>query len=211
MQEISKKAQKKASGQSHPDKPQKEGLRERKQRETRQLIAQTALNLFLQQGYDNTTLDTIAEAAGISRRTFFAYYKSKDDIILAWQTTSWQEMLDELRQVSALLTPLNAVRQIMVAHATRYQSQNMKALDQVMLASETLISRKQAAYAIQEAALFETLCEIWPEQAQSSLRIVAMLSVGAMRLALEAWRRDMDTQTVAACLDETFAQIQSEI
>jgi aspartate aminotransferase-like enzyme len=49
--------------------PPPEGLRERKQRETRQRIAAVALRLFLADGYDSTTLEAIAAAAGISRRT----------------------------------------------------------------------------------------------------------------------------------------------
>ena len=62
-----------------------EGLRERKRRETLQRIAEAGLKLFVTNGYDATTLETIAEAAGISRRTFFYYFKSKEDILLAWQ------------------------------------------------------------------------------------------------------------------------------
>jgi AcrR family transcriptional regulator len=54
-----------------------EGLRERKKRETLQRIAETGLKLFIAQGYEGTTLEAIAEAAGISRRTFFYYFKSK--------------------------------------------------------------------------------------------------------------------------------------
>ena len=44
-----------------------EGLRERKRRETSRRIAETGLKLFLKNGYENTTLDEIAAAAGISR------------------------------------------------------------------------------------------------------------------------------------------------
>ncbi len=63
-----------------------EGVRERKRRETRQRIAETALRLFLANGYENTSLDTIAAEAGISRRTFFSYFKSKEDILFVWQS-----------------------------------------------------------------------------------------------------------------------------
>jgi AcrR family transcriptional regulator len=49
-------------------------------------IAETGLRLFMTDGYENTTLEAIAEAAGISRRTFFYYFKSKEDIILVWQS-----------------------------------------------------------------------------------------------------------------------------
>src|SRR5829696_3259461 len=64
--------------------PSKEGTRERKQRETRFRIAESGLRLFMENGYDGTTVEAIAQAAGISRRTFFAYFKSKDEILFAW-------------------------------------------------------------------------------------------------------------------------------
>ena len=48
---------------------------------TRQDVARAALALFARQGYDETTVDQIAGAVGISRRTFFRYYESKPDVV----------------------------------------------------------------------------------------------------------------------------------
>src|ERR1700732_3531567 len=63
----------------------KNGLRARKRRETRQRIAKTGLKLFVRKGYDATTLEAIAAAAGISARTFFYYFKTKDEVLQFWQ------------------------------------------------------------------------------------------------------------------------------
>jgi AcrR family transcriptional regulator len=49
--------------------------------EVRQRIADAGRDLFLTQGYDRTTVDAIAERAGVARRTFFRYFRSKDDVI----------------------------------------------------------------------------------------------------------------------------------
>jgi AcrR family transcriptional regulator len=49
--------------------------------DTRARIAASAFELFAAQGYDGTTVDAIAERAGIARRTFFRYFRSKDDVI----------------------------------------------------------------------------------------------------------------------------------
>jgi AcrR family transcriptional regulator len=49
--------------------------------DTRARIAAAAFDLFAAQGYDGTTVDAIAERAGIARRTFFRYFRSKDDVI----------------------------------------------------------------------------------------------------------------------------------
>jgi AcrR family transcriptional regulator len=57
------------------------GLRERKKQKTRWAIQQHALRLFVEQGYDATTVEQIAEAAEISQSTFFRYFKTKEDVV----------------------------------------------------------------------------------------------------------------------------------
>jgi AcrR family transcriptional regulator len=57
------------------------GLRERNKQRTREEIARAAHELFVERGYNATTLPDIAEAAGVSTRTIFAYFPSKEDIL----------------------------------------------------------------------------------------------------------------------------------
>lgn len=58
-----------------------EGLRERKKRRRRAAIASAALRLFEKQGFRNTTIAQIAEAADVSPRTVFAYFPTKEDLL----------------------------------------------------------------------------------------------------------------------------------
>ena len=58
------------------------GLRERKKIKTRAAIQQHALRLFRQQGYEQTTVEQIAEAAEVSPSTFFRYFPTKEDVVL---------------------------------------------------------------------------------------------------------------------------------
>jgi AcrR family transcriptional regulator len=57
------------------------GLRERKKLRTRQTIVEVALRLFAEQGYAETTLSEIADAAEVSTSTFFNYFPAKDAIV----------------------------------------------------------------------------------------------------------------------------------
>ncbi|HVH64290.1 MAG TPA: TetR family transcriptional regulator [Candidatus Dormibacteraeota bacterium] len=57
------------------------GLRERKKMRTRAAIQKEAFRLFLDHGYDETTIEDIAEAADISPSTFFNYYPSKEAVV----------------------------------------------------------------------------------------------------------------------------------
>lgn len=187
------------------------GTRERKHEETRRRIAEAGLRLFLMHGYAETTVDAIAEEAGISRRTFFAYFKTKDELILAWQMAEWDAIWATLLTVSPDETPLDAVRSKLMAHAAQYQSEQMVAIDQVIRSSETLTSRKLATYALQEEALYDVLRQVWRQpQRQAALRAVAMLSIGAMRLAIEAWGKQPNQRSPAEHLQEAFDTIEQE-
>jgi AcrR family transcriptional regulator len=58
------------------------GLRERKKQKTREAIQREAMRLFEKQGYDETTIEQIAEAADISPSTFFNYFPTKEDVVI---------------------------------------------------------------------------------------------------------------------------------
>ena len=62
-----------------PDTP---SLRERTRRAVHAEITATAMRLFAEQGFEATTIDQIAAEAGISRRSFFHYFGSKEDVVL---------------------------------------------------------------------------------------------------------------------------------
>jgi AcrR family transcriptional regulator len=58
-----------------------EGLRARTRGAVRAQLAELAIGLFIERGYDATTVDDIALAAGVSRRSFFRYFPTKDDVV----------------------------------------------------------------------------------------------------------------------------------
>jgi AcrR family transcriptional regulator len=58
------------------------GLRERKKARTREAISEAAIGLFLERGYDTVSVADVAAAAEVSKRTLFAYFPSKDDLVL---------------------------------------------------------------------------------------------------------------------------------
>ncbi len=59
-------------------------------------VARAALELFSRQGYDQTTVDEIAAAVGVSRRTFFRYFETKPDVV-------WGEFDAELARLADAL------------------------------------------------------------------------------------------------------------
>jgi AcrR family transcriptional regulator len=193
--------------------PKKEGRRERKRLETLRRIAETGLKLFIAHGYEGTTLEAIAEAAGISRRTFFYYFKSKEEVLLAWQGSGFVEALrPAMLEESPHQAPLDAVHHCLLKLISRYETKESIIVDRLLRSTEALRARKQAVYVDMEQALLGAMCELWPEpKRRASLRIVAMVSIGAMRLAMEIWRQENGKRSLAKYLRESFATLKAEI
>src|SRR5579884_1229292 len=63
--------------------PESQSLRERNKARARAEIADAALRLFSDRGFEAVTVDEIVSAAGVSRRTFFRYFETKEDALLA--------------------------------------------------------------------------------------------------------------------------------
>ncbi|TCU69363.1 TetR family transcriptional regulator [Bradyrhizobium sp. R2.2-H] len=186
-----------------------EGLRERKRRETLARIAEAGLKLFMTNGYEETTLEAIAEAAGISRRTFFYYFKSKEEILLAWQSHFTQLIRAAVIAEPSDQSPIDTVKNALLKLTGNYNSEQSLALDRVIRSSPALISASHAKYIAQEQAIFEALCVKWPQaKRRKSLRYVAMVAVGALRLAIESWSNDNGKRPPAAYLRESFANLQ---
>jgi AcrR family transcriptional regulator len=85
------------------------GRRERKKDEPRRALREAAHRLFAEKGFAQTTIDDITEAADVSRRTFFRYYDSKEDLLRTDVADLLPVMLAALRARPAEEPPLAAI------------------------------------------------------------------------------------------------------
>ena len=186
------------------------GLRERKRRETLQRITAAGMRLFIKQGYDHTTLDEIAAEAGISRRTFFYYFKSKDDILLSMQRSNSDTLAAAVRNAPKGKKPLETIRDAVIQVCEAIPAKEMIAIHRLMRSSEAVQARKHATYVENENAIVEALRERFPDpKRETSLRLVAMMSVGAMRLAVETLDKENGKRPLADIVREIYSTLDA--
>ena len=194
-------------------KPAKtEGLRERNRRATLQRIADVGMELFLANGFDATTLDEIAAAAGISRRTFFYYFRSKDDILLAHIAGDDDALRASIRDHTSAGEPIDVVREALLEMSARFQTSRTVAISRLIRESEVLSSRKHRNDLHREQVVYETLCELWPgKDRRDRLRLVAMAASGALRIAVDAWLEQGGKRQLTKYVQDAFANLKAAI
>ena len=153
--------------------------RQRKKTATRDRIRACALRLFREQGYDATTVEQIAAAAGVSHMTFFRYFPAKEDVALS---DSYDPLIAELIEQTPVTQPIiQRIRTVLVQGLRQVYDADRD----TMLAQNKLI--------VSTPALRERL---WASQIATQQLILQALSNGEPG-------PDTDFQakvTVAACL-----------
>jgi AcrR family transcriptional regulator len=186
------------------------GLRERKRQQTRERLTQVAMALFLERGFEATTLDDIAAAAEISRRSFFHYFASKEDIVFAWQDESTAALVAAVAARPANESMLAAAENAIAAMARHFEPGEAIAMARLKSDNPTLQARDQVKYERLERALAEALCKRTGHKTeQLQARLVAMIATGAMRIGGELWAAEGARANPEALVKRIFAAIRA--
>lgn len=89
----------------------KPGLRERKKQRTRAAISDAAIALFLEHGFNQVSVAQVAEAAEVSKRTLFAYFPTKEDLVVHRLADHETEAARVVRARPPRTAPLTALRE----------------------------------------------------------------------------------------------------
>ncbi|PDT01192.1 TetR family transcriptional regulator [Rhizobium chutanense] len=167
-----------------------EGRRERKRRQTRERIEQAAMTLFLQRGFEATTVEDITEAADVSKRSFFDYFPSKEEVVFAWQDSFADRLMAEIAARPARESSVAAVEAAISATVIASVDERGLALAELIHRTPALKARDQLKYARLEQKLAEALLlrkGSDPERAR--MRVLAAVVIGALRVGSELWQQ----------------------
>jgi AcrR family transcriptional regulator len=184
-------------------------LRERKKAETRQALASAAVHLADTLGPDGVTVEAIAESAGVSPRTFFNYFTSKEDAIVGITPAHSSELLADLVARPAGEPPLVALQATARAAAARLEAgaDDWMRRRALFHRHPTLAGRHAARLAEVERGMVEEIARrtgLDPDRDPYPALVVAA-ALGAIRVAIGAWTERSRPGPLAAHLDESFA------
>lgn len=173
-----------------------------------QRLENVALELFASQGFDETTVDELAVAGGVGRRTFFRYFPTKLDVVLG-------ELDDGLAALVAALAdepgddPVAAARAAFLA-INHYAAAELPALRRRLGLIEDvpeLAARATVRYRDWESALAADAARRWDDD-PASLRaqVFGRAVVASMRAVFSAWhgRPEADADALGGLVEEAF-------
>jgi len=112
-------------------------LAERKRQLVRDQLGEAALRLLASQGYEETTVEQIVAAAGVSRRTFFRYFKSKEDVIVGSVGDLSATIRAELAARPEQENPQSAIRAALAVAVEQLASEPEKSVPIIRLLFDT--------------------------------------------------------------------------
>lgn len=175
------------------DNPNRQGLRERKRVATHRRIADEAARLVADFGVAGTTVEAIADAADVSRATFFRYFDSKETAIAEGFSLPWVEYLlavmqsqpPELSPVDVLIATFAEIGQAFGGEAHDLALQQMR----IAQTSSALQAWLMAAYVKFELLIAEAITPRFPSLLPDDPRprLVGALAMTAIRIGLDEW------------------------
>ncbi|RIX30800.1 TetR/AcrR family transcriptional regulator [Amnibacterium setariae] len=164
----------------------------------RERLVLAAVDLFHEQGYDETTVAQIAERAGVTRSTFFRHFPDKRDVLVAGQAALSALLAEGIAEAPAGASPLDAVAEGLRRAAAVYGPMSREIaprLEAVMSASAELRDRNAQKAVGLAAAMEEAL--VARGAAPVVARLAAELGVLAHHRAFERWAAEPDATTEA--------------
>jgi AcrR family transcriptional regulator len=180
----------------------KANLQAHKQNLVRSVIFEAAIELFSTKGFDETTVEEVAQAAGVSRRSFFRYFASKDDLLAQNVVQYGVTLTAAIAACPASFTPLEIVRETVLSVAK--QTVAHPRTRQVIEISERSASARQA-HLSRLREVEDRVATAYAGRLKGATeddlrpRLLASLTLSVMSVAIFSWyrREYRDVSTVA--------------
>jgi AcrR family transcriptional regulator len=164
------------------------GLRETKKLRTREEIAGQAMRLFVQRGFDNVTVAEVAAAAGVSEKTVFNYFPTKEDLFFDEADERIAGIVAAIRERRAGVSVLESLRTMQLAECKRLCSPGFAYFAKIIESSPALQAKELEVMARIVQALTDAIADEL-DLDERDARIAAGLIVSVHRQYFRAARK----------------------
>ncbi|GAA0492573.1 TetR/AcrR family transcriptional regulator [Streptomyces stramineus] len=178
------------------------GLRERKKQRTRQLLSDTAIELFLQRGFDQVPVAEVAAVAEVSKPTLFRYFPAKEDLVLHRIADHQGEAARVVRARAGEQPPLVTLRSHLHERIDAHDPVTgvsdlapVLAFHDLVYSTPSLLARLVHYTGRDEEELAGALQEVGGHEALTARLAAAQIITVHQRLAHANWRRIADGRT----------------
>ena len=183
-------------------------LRERKKDATRRALLEAGNRLFHRKGFDATTIEEVCEAAGISRRTFFRYFPSKEALVFPHRAERLERFVAFLASAPPDEPPIATLRRTAAVFAREYMAHRVQLVAQQKLihTSPALLAREREIDRDWEAAMSRVFRERAGPGHASELRarVLAGAAIGVIRATTRHWFATDGREDLARLGDEAL-------
>ena len=190
-------------------------LHERKRQAVRSFLSEVALGLLTDRDFESVTVDEIAAAAGVSRRSFFRYFASKEDVVLQYLDQMAERLRDAIVARPAREAPIAAVHAALRPTVAAYVADANRALAVVRLLQRSpalrareLESRQRLRELVAEAIGRRTGLD---HRGDLRPRLLAGIALVPFDVAITAWVEGRSGDDVHAILDAAVAGLAREL
>jgi AcrR family transcriptional regulator len=196
--------------------PIPQGLRARKKIQTRLALARAAMQLFEERGYAATSVDDIAAAANVSRRTFFRYFSAKEEVFIVDPEGKLAALHVALADGPPDEPTIAALRRGVVALVGAYFEPELIRLEARIALREPVVAAAGLAYQVrwEDALAQEVAADLGVDPGSDPRpRIVAHTTVAVLRAGVSQWiQRDCEgdpAEVVAATFDQAIPALEA--
>ena len=189
------------------------GVRERKKKRVREDIIAAALERFAKHGFDATTIDDIVGDVDVSRRTFFRYFETKEDVVTAWFQKSRAGLREALEARSRGESPVESLRWAFTYVAGAYEADRAEVLlvERLVATTASLRGRKQERMAEQACVLSEVFARRLGMDPERDLapRLIGKVAIAAANAAFETWIAGGGKASLPRLVDEALRFLET--
>ncbi|MCX4786284.1 MULTISPECIES: acyl-CoA-like ligand-binding transcription factor [unclassified Streptomyces] len=186
------------------------GLRERKKEATRQAVHEATLRLAIEHGFDHVTVEAVADAAGISRRTFSNYFTGKEDALLYGEEKQVRELVRAMRDRPAEETAWTALRAAVAQFTERVAPPEREWALRTRLAMRhpSLLARQLANHAALERDLADAVAvRQGPTERPVRPQVLAAAFLSSLRIAMRMWIEEDLAREPSEVIDEILDEM----